>query len=116
MGTVKEEVVNVDQADYVLAQMSVCWAGKPLTVEEVKFWVAKLENYEFDHAMDALSKIADKAKFWPSWAEFKEFVDIERRNNTPALSKPSEKPPCTKEEAAKHLAEARNILRQQRGV
>ena len=45
MGTVKEEVVNVDQADYVLAQMSVCWAGKPLTGEEVKFWVAKLENY-----------------------------------------------------------------------
>ena len=54
--------MNADQADYVLAQMSVCWAGKPLTVEEVKFWVAKLENYEFDHAMDALSKISDKAK------------------------------------------------------
>jgi|GEM_PF-2122739 len=116
MGTVKEEVVNVDQADYVLAQMSVCWAGKPLTVEEVKFWVAKLENYEFEHAMDALSKISDKAKWWPSWAEFKEFVDIEKRINTPALPKPEEEPPCNEEQWAIHLAEARNILREQRGV
>tara|TARA_B100001750_G_scaffold233450_1_gene233679 strand:- start:331 stop:678 length:348 start_codon:yes stop_codon:yes gene_type:complete len=115
VGPVAEEVMNADQADYVLAQMSVCWAGKPLTVEEVKFWVAKLENYEFDHAMDALSKISDKAKWWPSWAEFKEFIDIEKRKSTPALNR-AEAPPCSDEQWAAHLAEARRLLQEQRGV
>ena len=74
-----------DQADYVLAQMSVAWPGKPLSVVEVNYWVKKLEPYEFDHANDALTRLSDRAKFWPSWAEFKEFLDIEKRSSRAAL-------------------------------
>ena len=103
-----------DQADYVLAQMSVCWPGKPLSVPEVKFWVSKLEAYEFDDAHTALTKIADRAKFWPSWAEFKEFVDIEKRNNTPALARAPEAPPLSDEEFKQRIQECRDALNKKR--
>jgi len=105
-----------DQADYVLARMCVVWAGKPLTVEEVNFWVSKLQPYEFEHGMDALEKIADHCKFFPSWAEYKEFIDLIKRNNpVNVLEKPEEKPVCSQEESEHHLKRIRETLAKNRG-
>ena len=54
-----------DHGDYVLAKLSVVFPNKALNVEEVRFWVEKLEPFEFDHAMLAVGKISDTCKFWP---------------------------------------------------
>ena len=103
-----------DQADYVLAQMSVCWPGKPLTVLEVNYWVSKLESYDFEDAHNALTKISDRAKFWPSWAEFKEFVDIEKRNSRPSLMAAPEGPALSDEEFKQRIQECRDLLNHKR--
>lgn len=63
-----------DHADYVLAKMSVAFPGKPLTVEEVRYWVEKLVPYDFDQAMEALKRVEDNCKFWPSWAEYRAYL------------------------------------------
>ena len=63
-----------DHADYLLAKLSVAFPGKPLTVEEVRYWVEKLLPYDFDQAMEALGRVEDNCKFWPSWAEYKEYL------------------------------------------
>ena len=105
-----------DQADWILAKMSVAWPGKPLTVPEVKYWVEKLQPYDFEPTADALAKIEDAKKFWPSWAEFKEFADMERRNSRAGLPRASEPVPCSPEENAKHLAEIRAALKRDRGI
>ena len=80
-----ERSVNVtpDEADYVLARMSVVWSSKMLNVEEVRFWVGKLCDYEFDICMDALQKIEDTCKFWPSWAEFKSSIKAVQNSRVP---------------------------------
>jgi hypothetical protein len=109
-------MMKIDHADYVLAKMSVVWPGKPLTVEEVNFWVSKLEPYDFDHAMTALGKIEDRAKFWPSWAEFKEFLDVERRANAKGLPPAPEVPALSKEENMEKIREVRKMLQERRGV
>ncbi len=103
-----------DQADYVLAQMSVAWPGKPLSVVEVNYWVKKLEPYEFDHANDALTRLSDRAKFWPSWAEFKEFLDIEKRSSRAALPAPPDKPRLSQKEMKERIQECREALHEKR--
>ena len=109
-------MMKTDHADYVLARMSVVWPGKPLTVEEVNFWVSKLEPYDFDQAMAALGRIEDRAKFWPSCSEFKEFLDAERRANAKELPPALEAPPLSKEETMEYIREAKKMLQERRGV
>lgn len=108
--------MSPDQADWILAKMSVAWPGKPLTVPEVNYWVEKLQPYDFEPTTVALEKIEDQCKFWPSWAEFKEFADMERRNSRAALPSAPEKQACTPEQNAKHLEEARATLKRNRGI
>ena len=72
-----------DEADYVLARMSVVWSSKMLNVEEVRFWVDKLSKYEFDIAMDALQRVEDTSKFWPSWAEYKSAIKAIQNSRVP---------------------------------
>ena len=98
-----------DHADYVLAKLSVVFPNKALSVEEVRFWVEKLERFEFDHGMKAVDKVGDICKFWPSWAEFKEVL-MAVRQRTYELAEPTT-PPCTIEEARAHLAEIRETMR-----
>ena len=74
-----------DEADYVLARMSVVWSSKMLNVEEVRFWVGKLSGYELDIAMDALSKVEDNSKFWPSWAEFRSAIKAIQNSRVPSF-------------------------------
>lgn len=98
-----------DHGDYVLAKLSVVFPNKALNVEEVRFWVEKLEPFEFDHAMLAVGKISDTCKWWPSWAEFKEVLLAVRPRNYELA--PIEGKPATKEEARAYMAEIRETMR-----
>ena len=98
-----------DHGDYVLAKLSVVFPNKALNVEEVRFWVEKLEPFEFDHAMLAVGKISDTCRFWPSWAEFKEVLEAVRPR-TYELA-PVEGTPVSKEEARAYMAEIRETMR-----
>lgn len=68
-----ERSVNVtpDEADWLLARMSVAWPSKMLNVEEVRFWIEKLQPYTLDESVEACNRLEDTCKFWPSWSEFK---------------------------------------------
>lgn len=98
-----------DHGDYVLAKLSVVFPNKALNVEEVRFWVEKLEPFEFDDAMLAVGKIGDTCKWWPSWAEFKEVL-LAVRPRVYELA-PSVGEPASKEEVRAHLAEMRGRLK-----
>ena len=98
-----------DHGDYVLAKLSVVFPNKALNVEEVRFWVEKLEPFEFDHAMLAVGKISDTCKWWPSWAEFKEVLLAVRPRVVYELERPEGKP-ASKEEARAYMAEIRETL------
>ena len=60
-----------DEADWLLARMSVAWPVKMLNVEEVRFWIEKLQPYDIEDSIQALNRLEDTCKFWPSWSEFK---------------------------------------------
>ena len=68
-----ERSVNVtpDEADWLLARMSVAWPSKMLNVEEVRFWIEKLQPYTLDDSVESCNRLEDTCKFWPSWSEFK---------------------------------------------
>ena len=98
-----------DHADYVLAKLSVVFPSKPVSVEEVRFWVEKLEPFEFDHAMLAVGRVGDTCRFWPSWAEFKEVL-LAVRPRVYELERPKGEP-VSKEEARVYMAQIRESLR-----
>jgi len=86
--------VTPDEADYVLARMSVVWSSKMLNVEEVRFWVEKLSPYELDIVLDALKRVEDTCKFWPSWAEYKSAIRAIQNSRVPSygeLQQPEKK-------------------------
>ena len=60
-----------DESDWLLARMSIAWSGKMLNVEEVRFWIEKLRPYDLEESIQALNRLEDTFKFWPSCAEFK---------------------------------------------
>ena len=103
-----------DEADWLLARMSVAWPGKMLNVEEVRFWIEKLQPYTLDESVEACNRLEDTCKFWPSLAEFKTAIRAVRNSHAPTvgeLQKPEEKitPP---EEVRKIIAEIKkNSLR-----
>ena len=85
-----------DEADYVLARMSVVWSSKMLNVEEVRFWVEKLSPYELDVVLDSLKRVEDTCKFWPSWAEYKSAIRATQNSRVPSfgeLQQPEEETP-----------------------
>ena len=99
-----------DHADYVLAKLSVVFPNKTLSVEEVKFWIEKLTPYELEDGVEAVGMIADSSKFWPSWAEFREYLNVCRRSHdTPELPPPVWNA-LTIEETRKRIAEARAMI------
>lgn len=103
-----------DEADWLLARMSVAWPGKMLNVEEVRFWIEKLRPYDLEESIQALNRLEDTCKFWPSWAEFKTAIRAVRNSHAPTvgeLQEPEEKitPP---DEVRKIIAEIKkNSLR-----
>ena len=103
-----------DQADYILAQLSVAFPGKPLSVEEVRYWGEKLGPYEFDEAMAAVTLVEDNCRFWPSWAEYKEYLRAGRKRPYYELPKGTAMP-LSPEEVAKYIQEAREQLKKKAG-
>jgi len=98
-----------DHADYILAKLSVAFPGKPLSVEEVRYWGEKLRPYDFDEAMAAVTLIEDNCKFWPSWAEYKEYLRACRKRPYYELPKGTATP-LSPEEVAEFIREARKAV------
>lgn len=108
----KVRLMEKDQADYVLAQLSVVFSSKQLNVEEVRRWVGNLRPYDYDVAIEAVKRIEDSCKFWPSWAEFKEALQACRRAvQGRELPAPME-PQSTPEQAREWLGKMRETLGQ----
>ena len=103
-----------DESDWLLARMSIAWSGKMLNVEEGRFWIEKLRPYDLEESIQALNRLEDTCKFWPSWAEFKTAIRAVRNSHAPTvgeLQEPEEKitPP---DEVRKIIAEIKkNSLR-----
>ena len=103
-----------DESDWLLARMSIAWSGKMLNVEEVRFWIEKLRPYDREESIQALNRLEDTCKVWPSWAEFKTAIRAVRNSHAPTvgeLQEPEEKitPP---DEVRKIIAEIKkNSLR-----
>lgn len=66
--------MTLDEADAIIAELNICFPSKKLIVEEVKRWEGNLAEYHFDDAKEAVKKIEDTSRFWPSWAEFRETI------------------------------------------
>jgi hypothetical protein len=78
-----------DEADYVLAKLSVSFPSKRLSTEEVHNWASNLAPFDFDQALKAAKSVEDSCKFWPSWAEFREHLGACRETEIyrPALGR-----------------------------
>jgi len=106
----KVRLMEKDQADYVLAQLAVVFSSKTLNVEEVRRWVKNLEPYDFDVAVEAVKRVEDSCKFWPSWAEFKEALLACRRAVQVHELPAPEGPPASSETVRANLAKMRETL------
>jgi len=72
-------LVNIDEADRIIAELNICFPNKNLLVEEVIRWEENLADYEYSDARRAIKRIEDTCKFWPAWAEFKEAIQPFKR-------------------------------------
>lgn len=66
--------MTVDEADAIIAELNICFPAKQLIVEEVKRWEGNLAEFHFDDARQAVKRIEESSRFWPSWAEFREVI------------------------------------------
>jgi hypothetical protein len=99
-----------DEADYVLAQLSVAFPSKTLSVPEVHLWVEKLSPYAFDDGMAAVKRIMDTAKFWPSWAEFRGTLKAVKGPDMYVLEDPKNEP-VSREDSIKRIKAMRSQLK-----
>jgi len=80
--------MNEDESDYILAQLSVAYPTKKLSVPEVSLWARKLAPFAYQTATQALDTVIDNCKFWPSWAEFREVLVASRLHEVLELEEP----------------------------
>jgi len=100
--------MNEDESDYILAQLSVAFPTKKLTVPEVSLWGRKLSSFDYETALGALDQVIDTCKFWPSWAEFREALIASRPKEVLELEGPSD---CLdKEETLERIQEIKERL------
>ena len=78
-GNANRLLMNIDEADRIVAELNICFPNKNLLVEEVIRWEENLADYDFSDAKRAIKHIEDTCKFWPSWAEFKEAIQPFKR-------------------------------------
>jgi hypothetical protein len=67
-------MMNIDEADRIIAELNICFPNKNLLVEEVIRWEENLSSYEYTDARAAIKVIENNCKYWPSWAEFREAI------------------------------------------
>ena len=73
-----------DEADWLLARMSVAWPGKMLNVERFGFGLRSY-NLTLSESVEACNRLEDTCKFWPSWAEFKTAIRAVRNSHAPTV-------------------------------
>lgn len=100
-----------DEADQVLFTMASVWPGK-IDDTTIAMWRNRLNRYHADEVYQAIDRLADTAKWWPSWSELVEAVGAVKRANA-ASFKPL--PPAgelaSKDDARAALRQAREALR-----
>lgn len=101
-----------DEADQVLFTMAAVWPGK-IDDTTIAMWRNRLDRYHADEVYQAIDRLADTAKWWPSWSELVEAVDAVKRANArtwEALPPAGEL--ASEDEAREAIREAREALRE----
>ena len=102
-----------DEADKVLFTMAAMWPQAKVDDATIAIWRNRLQRHEFTHVINTIDKLADQARWWPSWADVVEGVTAQKRaehaNRSALPPVPVERLPLPEVRAA--IAEARAALR-----
>lgn len=110
--------MNIDQADKIIAELSLVFPGKKLTVEEVYRWEENLQMYSYETARETVKHLERTLRFFPAWADFYENIhpvhirqlreaDMQRAQ---LETRSEEDMPCSNEENLKQIAKIKQLL------
>jgi hypothetical protein len=103
--------MTLDEADKIIAELSLVFPNKKLTVEEVYRWEENLQPYPYETARETIRHLERTLRFFPVWADFYESIqpthmrqlreaDMERLQ----LAKAEGDEPCSVEENLRQIA------------
>ena len=99
-----------EEAAKTLFLMSSIWTQK-VSDPTLIIWRDKLTRYPYHMAEEAVHRLADANKFFPSWAEMKEMIDLVKRESIEPLKElESSKDWLSKEENIVRIEEIRKKL------
>jgi hypothetical protein len=105
--------MTLDEADKIIAELTICWPSRKLIVEEVHRWESNLSAYDYELSRSAVKMLEKTSKFFPSWADFYEVIQpmaLRQRNESAMLALESGEEPCTPEQNLTEIAKIRKIL------
>ena len=104
-------MMTEEEAAKTLFLMSSIWTHKVIDPRFI-LWSDQLPRYPYHMAEEAVHRLADVNKFFPSWAEMKEMIDsIKRGSVEPVKELESSKDWLSREENLERIAEIRKKLR-----
>lgn len=108
--------MTLDEADKIIAELSIVFPQRKLVVEEVFRWEENLLPFQYADARETVRVIERSSSFFPTWADFYKTVSplaIRNRNNAP-MPKLGVSPgdiACTPEENLEHIAKIKEIIK-----
>jgi len=108
--------MTLDEADKIIAELSIVFPQRKLVVEEVFRWEQNLLPFLYEDARETVRLIERSSSFFPAWADFYKTVSpiaLRNRNNAQALELESapEDRPCTPEENLEQIAKIKEIIK-----
>lgn len=109
--------MNLDEADKIIAELSLVFPNKKLTVEEVYRWEENLQPYPYETARETVKHLERTLRFFPAWADFYENIhpvhmrqlreaDMQRLQ----IAKAQDDEPCSQEENLRQIAKIKQLL------
>jgi len=109
--------MTMDEADRIIAELSLVFPAKKLTVEEVFRWEENLEPYQYERARETVKMLERSSRFFPTWAEFYSTIQpLSLRFNAANQAKELEAArsaddePCSVEENLAQIAKIRAMM------
>lgn len=109
--------MTVDEADKIIAELSLVFPNKKLTVEEVYRWEENLLPYQYQTARDTVKRLERTLRFFPAWADFYEMInpvhirEIQDANaKRLELERAEQDEPCSVEENLEQIRKIREKL------
>jgi hypothetical protein len=109
--------MTLDEADKIIAELSLVFPNKKLTVEEVYRWEENLAPYPYATARETVKHLERSLRFFPVWADFYENIhpahmrelreaDMKRME----LQRAQDDEPCSTEENLRQIAKIKQLL------